>query len=69
MFRRLQGSVTSLCGRTHQDLLAGIVLTLYLFAQVSLRNLQVLPHLAAILEEGQVAILDPDQLADRKQEA
>lgn len=53
---------------TNQDLLSGFMLALYLFAQVSLRNLQVLPHLTAILEEGQVAILDPNQLGEGTQQ-
>lgn len=47
---------------TNQDLFPGIMLALYLFAQVSLRNLQVLSHVTAILKEGQVAILDTNQL-------
>lgn len=43
------------------------MLELYLFAEVSLRNLQVLSHLPTVLEQGQVAILDPNQLGERKQ--
>lgn len=45
------------------------MLALYLFAQVSLRNLQVLSHLPAVLEQGQVAICDPDQLGEGTQTA
>ena len=56
MFRRGDG--------TDQDFLSGFVLVLYLSAQVSLGNLQVLSHLPAVLEQGQVAILDPNQLGE-----
>lgn len=38
------------------------MLALDLFSQVSIRDLQILPHLTVIVEEGQVAILDTDQL-------
>lgn len=47
---------------TDQDLLPGFMLALYLFSQVSVRDLQILSHLAVIIEEGQVAILDSNQL-------
>lgn len=50
------------CDSTNQDLFPGLMLVLYLFAQFSLRNLQVLSHVTAILKEGQVAILDTNQL-------
>lgn len=49
---------------TDQDLLSGFVLALYLFAQVSVGDLQILSHLAVVVEEGQVAILDPNQLQE-----
>lgn len=48
----------------HQDLLSGFMLALYLLSQVSLWDLQVLSHLSTVLEQGQVAILDPDQLTE-----
>lgn len=48
----------------HQDLLSGFMLALYLLSQVSLWDLQVLSHLSTVLEQGQVAILDPDQLIE-----
>lgn len=53
---------------TDQDLLSGVVLVFDLFAQFSFRNLQVLPHITAVLEEGQVAIFDPDQLGEKAQQ-
>lgn len=40
------------------------MLALYLLSQVSLWDLQVLSHLSTVLEQGQVAILDPDQLTE-----
>lgn len=40
------------------------MLVLYVFSQVSVGDLQILPHLAAVVEEGQVAILDTDQLRE-----
>lgn len=47
---------------TDQDLLSGFMLALYVFSQVSVRDLQILSHLTVIVEEGQVAILDSNQL-------
>lgn len=49
---------------TDQDLLPSFVFALYLFAQVSVRDLQILSHLPVVIEEGQVAILDSDQLQE-----
>lgn len=49
---------------TDQDLLPGFVFALYLFAQVSVRDLQILSHLTVVIEKGQVAILDSDQLQE-----
>lgn len=49
---------------TDQDLLPGVMLALYLFPQVSVRDLQILSHLPVIIEEGQVAILDSNQLQE-----
>lgn len=40
------------------------MLALYLLSQVSLWDLQVLSHLSTVLEQRQVAILDPDQLRE-----
>lgn len=40
------------------------MLALYLFSQISLWDLQVLPDLSAVLEQRQVAILDPNQLRE-----
>lgn len=40
------------------------MLALYLFSQVSVRDLQILSHLTVIVEEGQVAILDSNQLQE-----
>lgn len=48
---------------TDQDLLSSVTLAGDLLPQVSLRNLQVLPHLSAVLQEGQVAVRDADQLS------
>ncbi|PWA28820.1 hypothetical protein CCH79_00012965 [Gambusia affinis] len=47
---------------TNQDLLSGFVSALDFLPQVSLGKLQVLPHLPAVLEQGEVAVLDPNQL-------
>lgn len=49
---------------TDQDLLPGFILALYLFSQVTLGNLQVLPDFPAVLEQWEVAILDTNQLKD-----
>lgn len=49
---------------TDQDLLSSLMLALYLFSQVSVRDLQILSHLTVIVEEGQVAILDSNQLQE-----
>lgn len=49
---------------TDQDLLSGLVLVLDVLPQVSVGDLQILPHLAVVVEEGQVAIRDPDQLRE-----
>lgn len=40
------------------------MLALYLFSQVSIRDLQILSHLTVIVEKGQVAILDSNQLQE-----
>lgn len=57
-------SHTFLPGSTDQDLLSGFMLALYLLSQVSVGDLQVLSHLTVIVEEGQVAILDSNQLRE-----
>lgn len=40
------------------------MLVLYVLSQVPVGDLQILPHLAVVVEEGQVAILDTDQLRE-----
>lgn len=48
---------------TDQDLLSIFTLGDDFLPQVSFRNLQVLPHLSTVLQEGQVAVVDADQLS------
>lgn len=64
--RNAAGRVNAEARGTDQDLLSGFMLALDLFAQVSLGDLQVLSHVPAVLEQGQVAFLDPDQLGRRE---
>lgn len=49
---------------TDQDLLSIITLMEDFLPQVSFRNLQVLPHFSAVLQEGQVAVVDANQLSE-----
>lgn len=57
------GGVTASGRGTDQDLLSIFILGHDFLPQFSFRNLQVLPHLAAVLQEGQVAVVDADQLS------
>lgn len=43
------------------------MLALYLFAQVSLWDLQVLSHFPVFLEQRQVSIRDPNQLGENRE--
>lgn len=48
---------------TDLDLLSIFTPVYDFLAQVSFRNLQVLPHISTVLQEGQVAVVDADQLS------